>query len=128
MAPGISASFLRRRAATASAESRWVIGLRLTKNEPVLLDIHLPPPTKPTTFSTAGSSLRILRKRAIFCSRAWKEMLWSATAKPRRRPESCCGRKPLGTTENRYTFSAMQPNMITSISRECSSAQLRLAR
>ncbi|MNE83176.1 hypothetical protein D3C80_1799690 [compost metagenome] len=92
---------MRSRAATASAESRSLIGLRLMKNEPVLLDIHLPPPTKPTTFSTAGSWVRICRKRAIFCSSAWKEMLWSATAKPRRRPESCDGRKPLGTTVNR---------------------------
>lgn len=56
------------------------------------------PPVKPTTLSTAGSCWTMWMKSASLVRMAWNEIDWSAWTKPIRRPTSCCGKKPLGTT------------------------------
>lgn len=83
---------------------------------------------KPTTFSTAGSEERILRYSPIFALRDWNEMLLVGHRVAAQAPGVLLRRKPLGTTTNNQRFMAMQASMITTISRECSSAQPRLAR
>ena len=70
-----------------------------------------PPPVNPTTLSTAGSELVISANcTSIFCI-VWEDVSWSAWIDPLKRPVSCCGKKPLGTTMYRYTVS---PTVISS--------------
>ncbi len=84
---------------TASAVIlRSVRGLSDMNTKPELV---CPPPVKPTTLSTAGSLRTIAMNCVSFCCIDWNEMLWSAWMPPMTRPVSCCGKKPLGTAQNR---------------------------
>ena len=55
---------------------------------------------------------------------AWNEMLWSACSEPTMRPVSCCGKKPLGTTTNKYMFRPIVAMKINSTSKLWRSAQV----
>ncbi len=83
----------RSRAMTWSAVSlRWSAGLREQNMRPVL-----PPPTKPVTFSRAGSDWTAATYWFSRRSMPWNETSWAATMDPTMRPVSCWGKKPLGT-------------------------------
>jgi hypothetical protein len=94
LAPGSRASRGRSRAMTWSALTlRIERGFSVTNMKP---ELRAPPPTNPTTFSTAGSERTIVMKSASFCCIDWNEVLWSAWIEPPMRPVSCCGKNPLG--------------------------------
>ncbi len=73
---------------------RSATGFSATNMKPPL---RWPPPVNATTLSTPGSAFTMSSKCVSFSCIAWKEMLWSPTRLPWRRPVSCWGMKLLGT-------------------------------
>ena len=112
-APATRRSLGRMRWATSSELSppRSALGLRLANRKPP------PDPVKPTACSTAGSAETILASRWNFSEVSWKELAWSTCIPPTSWPESCCGKKPLGTWMNRKTLRPMVATSRPTISR-----------
>ena len=111
-APGTRISLGRIRWATWSEDRppRSALGFSAANMKPP------EPKVKPTAWSTAGSDATILARRWNFCAVRSKELAWSTCMPPTSWPESCCGKKPLGTTANSTPFRmmvAMSRSMIT---------------
>ena len=60
-----------------------------------------PPPVNPVTLSTPGSLRTMSTTSPSFRSIAWKDTSWAAWIDPERRPVSCWGKNPFGTTTRR---------------------------
>ncbi len=124
MTPGMVASLGRSRPITSSAVMRRTrTSLSVMKQLPVLAVLR-PPPVNAITFSTAGSSLTTLARRATRPAIACDEVDWSARIEPVSRPVSCCGKKPLGTRPYRFMVTAMVASVTASMIQWWSSAQV----
>ena len=128
-APGMEASGPRRRAITSSDVRVRVSGeVRVMKRRPVLMAFPPPPPpppVKPSTAATFSSLAIVLTTSASLSDIDWKEMSWDAWMPPARRPVSCCGKKPFGTTMKSFTLSATVPSVTSSIRNGWRSTQPR---
>jgi len=104
-APAIRRSGARSRATTRAAETwRWLSGFSVTNRKAELVER---PPVKPETESTAGSCWITASAAAIRAFIAAKEVDWSACMVPIKRPVSCSGKNPFGTTANSRMFNRM---------------------
>ena len=88
----------------------------------------LPPPPLPPVdadiVSIAGSACTIFTICSRIASIAWNEVSWSARIVPCMRPLSCCGKNPLGTLMNRYTFSPIVATSTSSVIAGCRSTRV----
>ena len=57
---------------------------------------------------------------------AWNDVPWEAWMLADIRPLSCCGKKPFGTSANRYQLSPIVMNRMVSVIAQWRSAQPRL--
>ena len=98
LAPWTWATFGRSRWITWSeVTSRWSCGFSWMKTRPVFsVGLKADAPPKYNTPATAGSCLTTSASWWIIPCIFWKEVSCRASAWPKMKPVSCCGKNPFG--------------------------------